>query len=409
MAPPHAIGETAALPDQTTLISDIKAKAKNQTGTDIPSYAIPAPTYAEAYDTTEDTSYEYDYLLPSFPDIKWEPLTEFEVDPDRGLFGDEKYSRLLSNGATTENVLPTIGTELKGVRLADLTNEQKDDLARLVAHRGVVFVRDQSDFTVEKQLDLGRYWGKLHKHATTGLPKKAGLEEIHLVYADGKRPPRNNQFTQQELWHSDVTYELQPPAYTSFRVITTPPGGGGDTLWVSGYAVYDQLSPAFQQYLEGLSAIHSAHEQAQGAQASGTTVRRDPITTVHPLVRTHPVTGWKSVFVNPGFTRSIVGVPKSESEAVLSFLFKLISQSVDVTVRWKWSKDAVAIWDNRSTVHSATYDFWPEKRHAIRVTPHGERPVFKGGKSRQEDLDEKAGHPKGLRKQVGSKVSGYND
>lgn len=98
-----------------------------------------------------------------------------------------------------------------------------------------------------------------------------------------------------------MTYEVQPPSYTSLKVLNGPPrGGGGDTLWASQYAVYDLLSPGMQKYLEGLEALHSAQIQADGSIALGRTVRREPVVTKHPLIRTHPVTGWKSVFFNPG-------------------------------------------------------------------------------------------------------------
>lgn len=98
-----------------------------------------------------------------------------------------------------------------------------------------------------------------------------------------------------------MTYEIQPPSYTSLKLLTGPPrGGGGDTLWASQYAVYDLLSPGMQKYLEGLEALHSSQIQADGSIALGRTVRREPVITKHPLIRTHPVTGWKSVFFNPG-------------------------------------------------------------------------------------------------------------
>lgn len=108
-----------------------------------------------------------------------------------------------------------------------------------------------------------------------------------------------------------MTYETQPPSYTSLKLLTAPPpGAGGDTIWSSQYAAYDMLSPALQTYLESLTALHSADLQTQGTRALGRAVRRDPITTEHPLIRTNPVTGWKSIFFNPGFVTKIVEVPK---------------------------------------------------------------------------------------------------
>lgn len=150
---------------------------------------------------------------------------------------------------------------------------------------------------------------------------------------------------------SQVTYEVQPPSYTSLKVLSGPPrGGGGDTLWSSQYGAYDLLSKPMQRYLEGLSAVHSAHMQAEGSRAAGRPVRRDPIVTEHPLVRTHPVTGWKSLFFNPGFVTGIVGVPKSESNAIIGYLNEIISTTQEIHVRYQWQKNDVAFWDNRICV-----------------------------------------------------------
>lgn len=121
--------------------------------------------------------------------------------------------------------------------------------------------------------------------------------------------PRSNPFPSIDLWHSDVSYELQPPSTTSLKLLTGPETGG-DTLWSSGYALYSSLSPGLQVYLEGLSALHSAVAQADGARAAGIPVRREPIETVHPVIRVHPATGWKSVYVNPGgYSLSLYPVP----------------------------------------------------------------------------------------------------
>jgi sulfonate dioxygenase len=171
-----------------------------------------------------------------------------------------------------------------------------------------------------------------------------------------------------------VTYELQPPGLTTLKGLTIPELGG-DTLFAHGAALYSSLSTHYQKYLEGLQAVHSGVEQANGAKGAGQFVRREPIQTVHPVVRVHPVTGIKSVFVNPGFTRRILGVPRSESENTLRFLYSEFATNPDINFRFKWQKDDVALWDNRVVNHSAMFDFWPERRHALRVTPHGEKPL----------------------------------
>lgn len=116
------------------------------------------------------------------------------------------------------------------------------------------------------------------------------------------------------------------------------------------YAVYDVLSPHMQKYLEGLTALHSADIQAVGSRAVGRAVRRDPVTTEHPLIRTHPVTGWKSVFFNPGFVTAIVGIPKIESDAIVQLLNEVTTTTQELHVRYRWQKNDVAIWDNRVCV-----------------------------------------------------------
>lgn len=356
----------------------------------------------------EDDTYEYDYLRPSFPDLKWEPLGPIEHS-DKALLADpdNNYANLFRDATSVTHLTHKIGTEIVGVSLADLDDTQKNELALLTARRVVVFFRDQKDLDIYKQLDLGRYYGTLHKHATTALAKKynEGLEEVHIIWADEKKVPIS-AFPPTFYWHSDVTYEKQPPSYTSLKVINAP-STGGDTLWISGYALYDSLSPRLRSYLEGLTAIHSAHEQADDAVRNGKPVRRAPIKTEHPIVRTHPVTGYKSIFVNPGFTRSIVGVPKGESDAILKYLFELISTSQDATVRFKWNLHDVAIWDNRASVHTATYGFYPERRHGVRVTPHGEVPYYDPkGTSQQAEIDAAIGLARDL---DGSKGGNYND
>lgn len=356
----------------------------------------------------EDETYKYDFLRPSFPDLKWTPLETHEYS-DKGILADKNsnFSNLFRDATHITHLNPKIGTEIVGVSLANLDDTQRNELALLISQRVVVFFKDQKDLDIQKQLDLGRYWGKLHKHATTALPKayKENLDEVHVIWTDENKKPYT-AFPSIHLWHSDVTYEKQPPSYTSLKVLKGPTSGG-DTLWISGYALYDQLSPGLQAYLEGLTALHSGVEQANDATRNGYAVRRDPIITEHPLIRTHPVTGFKSLFVNPGFTRTIVGVPKGESDAILQYLFELIATSQEATIRFKWSENDVAIWDNRVSMHSATFGFYPERRHGVRVTTHGEVPHYDAeGKSQQKALDTLVGLVRDL---DGSKGGNYND
>jgi sulfonate dioxygenase len=401
MAPVATNAQPAAAPNVQSIKKDDSSKIFN-------------PFYSPSIGDDGDETYAHAQFKPSFPDISWPPLEEVQVT-ERGLFADPEKKSLFSAATKVKHYTPAIGTEITGIDLRQLSNSQKDELALLVGERGVVFFRDQ-EITIQEQLDLARHFGPLHKHATTPIPK-AGLEEVHVVYNDASRRADPASFSKLELWHSDVTYEIQPPSVTSLKVITGPEYGG-DTLWASGYALYSGLSRGFQTYLEGLKAVHSAVAQAEGARAAGLPVRRQEIETVHPVVRVHPATGWKSVFVNPGFTRRIVGVPKAESDAILSFLFHQIAENVDNQVRFQWEPNSIAFWDNRVVVHSATFDFWPATRHALRATPHGEKPTSvedyetqtgKTAKDRQLEIWKQQGLEAQTTKSLPSKSRGYND
>ena len=294
--------------------------------------------------------YEHEDLKPYFPDKHWPAIPELPYE-DKAHLADPTFKNLLENATDIFDYNPKIGTEVHGVDLSTLSPAAKNDLALLIATRGVVFFRNQKNLTIDKQRELGAYFGSLHKHATTSVPKRGDLDDVHVVYTDEKSKDQRALFAPTFLWHADVTYEIQPPSYTSLKVLTGPPrGGGGDTLWSSQYAAYDALSAPMQKYLESLTALHSSHLQAEGSRAAGRPVRRDPIVTEHPLIRSHPVTGWKSLFFNPGFVTKIVGIPKVEGDMIISFLNEVVSTTQEFHVRFQWGKDDVAFWDNRITV-----------------------------------------------------------
>jgi alpha-ketoglutarate-dependent taurine dioxygenase len=155
----------------------------------------------------------------------------------------------------------------------------------------------------------------------------------------------------------------------------TIPKIGGDTLWASGYAAYEKLSPAFRKIIDGKEAVHrSAHAYLDRNDPNA---GPKPIERTHPLVRVHPATGWKALWVNRGFTLRIVGLDKAESDLILGYLFDVYEKNIDIQVRFKWTPGTSALWDNRITIHNASWDYeGNEPRHGTRVTALAEKPFF---------------------------------
>ncbi|RSH83396.1 uncharacterized protein EHS24_007080 [Apiotrichum porosum] len=288
-------------------------------------------------------------------------------------------------------------------------------LGRLVSERGVVFFR-KAGITPEEQKvlvqSLGTATGKpaesgLHTHPLT-LPGSQYGDEIthisnqHILSKEFTLSEHSKSYQRVRAksgWHTDITFERVPSDYASLIIRTLPPGGG-DTLWASAYEAYDRLSPVFQKYLEGLTATHRGSIFLELSQSTGLKLRdvrghpdnnNDDLTTTHPVIRTNPVTGWKGLFVNSGFTIRINELTVPESDWLLNFLFDHIADNHDIQVRFRWEEDSLAIWDNRSTFHTATNDVGPHLREGTRSVSLGEKPFFDpNSKSRRADLADKA-------------------
>ncbi|GMF65253.1 unnamed protein product [Phytophthora lilii] len=195
----------------------------------------------------EHAPFTHPELLGEFPTTTYDPIPVLPYD-DRALKADPTFKNLLAD-ATVTHLEPKIGTEISGLQLHELTDAQRDELALLVAQRGVVFFRDQQ-ISIEEQLALGRYYGPLHVHQTVAHAK--GIPQVHVVENSvevSEKRIESQLFEHVNQWHSDVSYERQ--------VLITPPTGG-DTLWASAYEAYDRLTPQFQKFVEGLTAIHSS-------------------------------------------------------------------------------------------------------------------------------------------------------
>ncbi|KAB5513318.1 dioxygenase-like protein [Coniochaeta sp. 2T2.1] len=341
-------------------------------------------TLALAYDKEIHEQYKYSAYLPVYDNTThFPPLEPFDFT-DRGSTADKSKPNLLSDSNSSLKVTkltPVIGTEICGLQLSSLSDVQKDELALLIAERGVVVFRDQDfkDIGIEKQKEFGRYFGPLHIHPVGS--HVANHLELHNIYLgpdnEYRARSKSNKLTTVG-YHSDVSYERQPPGITILTLLSVPPRGG-DTAWASQTAAYEPLSDPIKKLLEGLRAEHSGFPQAEGARRDGKFVRREPIRTEHPVVRVHPATGQKALFINPGFTKRIVGLRDEESDALLKLLFKHISLSQDLQVRVKWEEGTVALWDNRVTAHTAITDYDvhnPQQglRHGFRITTLADKP-----------------------------------
>jgi taurine dioxygenase len=257
---------------------------------------------------------------------------------------------------------PRIGAEIAGVDLREpLGDNQIGALKQALADHLVLFFRDQPiDHEAHKR--FGRAFGDLALHSA--VPGIDGHPEIVAIHADAA-----TTFIAGEHWHSDLTCDAEPPLGSILHLHTVPETGG-DTLFASMYAAYEALSPRMKTYLDGLTAIHDADHVYRPLFPD--VDRKYPCST-HPVVRTHPVTGRKLLFVNSSYTTRIVEVPKEESDAILAYLYTHL-QNPNFHVRFRWTPHAIAFWDNRCTQHMATWDYFPNVRSGFRVTVAGDRP-----------------------------------
>jgi taurine dioxygenase len=265
-----------------------------------------------------------------------------------------------------EKLTPIIGAEIDGIDLAQpLGNRQIDELHRALAENLVIFFRDQQ-LSEDQHLAFGRLFGELHIHPAA--PSVAGKPELMIIHADKDSPRANG-----EGWHSDVSCDTAPPMGSILYIRKCPPYGG-DTLFASMYAPYDALSDRMKAYLDELTAEHSGdHYRGQYANY-GIADKAEYPRAEHPVVRTHPVTGKKALYVNKGFTRRIIGIPLDESEGILDYLYEHMANPL-FQCRFRWQENSIAFWDNRCVQHHAMWDYWPHTRSGNRVTVRGDRPV----------------------------------
>ncbi|KAK4210769.1 hypothetical protein QBC37DRAFT_27902 [Rhypophila decipiens] len=356
------------------------------------------------------------------------PEPEGEAGPKRLESHKEplKLSGVL-NHLQSFDVTPVIGREYPNVDLVGLlrapnSDELLRDLAITISQRGVVFFRAQNGLTDDLQKELVQRLGQLAgKPATSGLHihpiSNAGRElggkddEISVISSEQAKKLYKDRFFNQgansrrqsgkNQWHSDITFEPIPSDYALLR-LTQLPKTGGDTLWASGYELYDRISPTLRGFLDTLTAHYAQPGFNEAAKRNNFDVYTAPrgapenvgeiLEAIHPVIRTNPVTGWKSVFAVGHHVQRIHGLSDDESKHFLNWFVQLIVENHDLQVRFKWkSENDVAIWDNRSVYHAATPDYIFEEglgeRKGNRAVSLGERPYFDpASTSRREAL-----------------------
>lgn len=269
---------------------------------------------------------------------------------------------------------PNIGAQIDGLDLTQVdSSELQQELRQALFDFQVLFFRNQH-ITPAQQVSIARIFGDPDKVKSL-FPKHESQKSIEKVESS----PQGYRYGNDQ-WHADVTFSDNPPTGTVLYSHVIPPIGG-DTLWASATAVYKALPPQFRDYLSDLEAIHSIDNSGWAgyfdqltdgqAQFNQTRVTHPPV--VHKVIQTHPVTGEKILYINPEFTTRIKGLPRPQSDALLNFLFHYFLQP-EYQVRWRWEPHAVAIWDNRASLHYAVADYDWQERKLSRITFGEDKP-----------------------------------
>ena len=265
-----------------------------------------------------------------------------------------------------------LGAEIRGVSLKDVSEKNFEVINNLLLEHKVIFFRNQN-ISPEEQLSLAGHFGPIERHAYV-----KGLDQYPEIVRIIKKPNEKNQWG--ENWHSDVSYNLKPTKAVILKSIKIPPVGG-DTMFANMELAWETLDEKIKDKIKGKKALHSSLgaeffvDNYEGMEGNG---NHDEYSNEHPIVRTHPDTGKKILFVNWTYTKNIVGMDKKEGDEILSKIFKHQAR-LDLTCRFQWTENAVAIWDNRSVQHYAIADFFPGRglgyeRIMDRIAVQGDSP-----------------------------------
>jgi taurine dioxygenase len=234
---------------------------------------------------------------------------------------------------------------------------------------GVVFFRGQ-DLTATQQCDFAGRFGRLRRATRSAFLVEEGVPDMHVLLNDKDRPPNVNHF------HSDGIFRAEPEFASILRAVECPQVGG-DTIFVGMQAAYNALSEDMKTYLAGKDAVndfmklHGSPKKAQSWEGDNyermDASRRANPPVAHPMVKTHPVTGRKSLYISESFTASVIGLGDDESRGLLELLNRHCARP-EFQCRFHWQPNSMALWDNRATMHYAVADYWPERRLMNRVT-----------------------------------------
>ena len=275
-------------------------------------------------------------------------------------------SQILKNKITVKNYAPNLGAVIKGIDLSSEISNSEQKIIRDAFHKYlVIFFQEQSEISPVNHIKLGKYFGDLHIHPAA--PKMKNYPEIFEIHTDKNSKISNGA----EDFHSDVSCEKEPPLGTMLQLHILPECGG-DTMFANMYIAYDALSNPMKKFLNNLYASHESEHFYRGRYNKINENIKYP-SSIHPVVRTHPVTKKKALYINRFFTTKIEGLSKDESSIILNYLFEHCEKT-DFQIRYRWQQNDMAFWDNRCTLHKAIWDYFPNERKGRRVTIKGDKP-----------------------------------
>ena len=275
----------------------------------------------------------------------------------------------LSKEINVKPYAPNIGGVITGVDLSkDISDYEKNFIKEAFHKYQVLFFQEQLEISPENHIKLGKCFGDLHIHPAA--PKMKSFPEIFEIHTHKDSKISNGA----EDFHSDVSCDTEPPLGTMLQLHILPQYGG-DTMFSNMYMAYDSLSKPMQNFLNGLRASHESEHFYRNRYENQDQLdpKKKYPSAIHPIVRTHPETKKKALYINKFFTTRIEGLSKQESKLILEFLFNHCEKT-DFQIRYRWNKNDMAFWDNRCTLHKAIWDYHPMERKGRRITIKGTIP-----------------------------------